>query len=278
MQFVDFRIARTLDEARAQLKELGPAGFPVAGGTSLVFIGGDETRTAVDISRLDLGGIRPQGGGFAIGATTRIAELRRFHADGWVLDRVARRFVTQQIRNTVTLGGNISRLFPWSDFPVALLALDAEIEVAGDTVRALPAGEFFRGQTTRLFGAGELIREIRVPRLAAGSGFGYRKVTRTESGFSLFTAAAVLAGEGGRITSARVVAGAALPLPRRLSELEGKLVGQAGGEALFQAAAREVAAGMAWTGKAGCSDEYAGRLAAVELADALTEAWKEAVR
>ena len=102
----------------------------MAGGTSLHFLGVTE-KTAVDLSHLGLSGIKKKGGTFLIGATTSLGELMNYQGPGWVLDQVALHTSTQQIRNISTLGGNIVRVFPWNDFPVALLALDATLCIEG---------------------------------------------------------------------------------------------------------------------------------------------------
>ena len=95
--FKDFVVPGSLEEARAELQRLGPEGMPLAGATSLLFLRHKEPRVAVDLSRAGLAGIRADGSAFAIGAMTTIADLRRPRAGGWVLDRVAARFVTQQV-------------------------------------------------------------------------------------------------------------------------------------------------------------------------------------
>ncbi len=120
MKLVDFRQPARADEARAALKELGDSAAPIAGGTSMVFLPGNEEKVAVDLMRLGLDGIRRENGAFRVGATTRLAVLQKHHEAGWVLDRVAVHLASQQIRNMSTIGGNIARVFPWSDFAVAL--------------------------------------------------------------------------------------------------------------------------------------------------------------
>ena len=130
MKIADFATPATADEARRLLKDLGPRGLPVAGGTSLLFLRGDQPVTAVDLSRCGLSGIAARDGHFEIGATTPISDLQDYRADGWVLHRVADRFVSQQIRHQSTLGGNVARVFPWSDFAVALAALE-QLAAAG---------------------------------------------------------------------------------------------------------------------------------------------------
>ena len=278
MKLVDFNIPTRLDEAQRLLKQLGSTALPLAGATSLVFSAGKDDRVAVDITRLGLAGIRKENGTFRIGATTLIAALQKHHEEGWVLDRVARHFASQPIRNLSTLGGNIVRVFPWADFPVVLLALNAELVVAGDEgERMVMADEFFAGQPVRLLKTGELLTAVKVKAVPVGSGFGYGKQTRTHMGFSLMTAAAFLETDGKTILNARVGIGAGVPFPVRLKTVEDLLAGQPASETLFKESAVRGSEGLKIKSAAGNTDEYTTHLAAVTIADALTDAWKNAV-
>ncbi len=274
MKFADFRIPASLDEARSTLKELGPSGFPIAGGTSLVFIPGGESRTAVDITRLGLEGIQRENGAFRIGAATRLAALQEFHAEGWVLDQVARELASQQIRNISTLGGNAARVFPWADFPVALLALEAELAIAGEPDRVMKADEFFSGQPARLFKPGDLLTSVKVRALPAAGGFGYRKNKLVAMSFSRMTAAAVLELDGKIVRKARVAVGAGVPLPARLTSVEDLLIGRPASETLFKETVGKGVAGLKLKSARGVSDEYTAHLANVTAVDALMQAWK----
>ena len=277
MKLVDFKIPTRLDEARGILKQLGSTALPLAGSTSLVFAAGKDDRVAVDITRIGLHGIRKESGTFRIGATTTIAALQKHHEAGWVLDRVAKHLACQQIRNMSTLGGNIVRVFPWADFPVALLALSAEAVIAGDDgERVVSADEFFAGQPTRLLKAGELLVAVKVKAVSLGSGFGYRKEARAHMGFSVMTAAALLEADGKKIKSARVAVGAGVPFPARLKAVEDALIGKPASESLFKEAAAKGAEGLKVKTAAGNTDEYTAHLVPVVIGDALAEAWKMA--
>jgi CO/xanthine dehydrogenase FAD-binding subunit len=277
MRIADFRIPEHLDEARTLLKGLGDQALPLAGGTSLVFAVGRDEKIAVDLMRAGLDGIRREHGGFRIGATTRLADLQHFRADGWVLDRVAVRLASQQVRNMSTIGGNIVRVFPWADFPVALLALDASLVILGQGERTVGADEFFAGQPSRLLKGGDLLAAVHVKALPPGTGFGYRKETRAAMGFSLMTAAALVESDGKNIRRARVAAGAGVPFPCRLEAVEAALAGKPGKDETFREAAKGTA-GLKIRTSAGMSEEYIAHLAQVVVADALREAWTEAVR
>ena len=283
MRFTDFRLPTDLADASKRLKELGSDGFLLAGGTSLVFQQGKAARVAVDLGRSGLEGIEDMSDGFKIGAMTRIADLQEYRGGrGWVLDRVARLFATQQIRNMATLGGSIVWVTPWADFPVALLALDSEMLIRGSSERVVPRAEFFSSQPNRLFRDGDILASVRVKRLAPNSGFGYRKTTRTHGDFSAATAAAAIELDGKVIKRVRVAVGAALPFPKRLTEVEKLLAGKALtrdglGENAFLKMVTEGTKDFEWKGRQGMSDEYAGRLAVVAARDAIAEAAMQAL-
>jgi len=272
MRIVDFVLPASLAEAREALLELGPAGLPLAGATTLMFRPGHRPATAVDLTRCGLAGVTRVDGSFHLGAATPIADLQAFRADGWVLDRVAGTFVTQQIRNQSTVGGNVARVFPWSDFAVALQALDCWFVIEGAAPRRLGSDEYFKGQPARLYQPGDLLIRIEVPVVGPGEGFGYHKQTRTAAGFSQATAAAWLKVAGGRIQAARVALGAVVPLPRRLRELEAAVVGRSASERAVREAVGPALAGLKPVATAGFTREYVGHLATVVVGDVLAQA------
>jgi aerobic carbon-monoxide dehydrogenase medium subunit len=278
MKLVDFRIPKSLDETRSVLKQLGAGAVALAGGTSFVFTPGPDEKVGVDITRLGLDGIRRENGAFRIGATTRVAAVQKYWEDGWVLNGVARHLSSQQIRNMSTLGGNIVRVFPWADFPVALLALGAEMVIAGDGgERVVGVDEFFTGQPARLLKPGELLVEVRVRHLPPRTGFGYRKDTRTALGFSSMTAAAVIEADGPKVKSACVTLGAGIPFPARLRAVETYIAGERASPQLFAAATRKAAVGLRVRSAPGISDEFTVHLATVAVGDVLAEAWARAM-
>ncbi len=276
MTFEDFLIPKTLDEAREALETLGDRGYALAGGTAFQYVADRPGATAVDITRLGLRGIDRTADGFRIGATTTLTDLVRYRAEGWVLDRVATRIPTHQVRNISTVGGNISRLFPWSDLPLALLVLEGRVVVSSDEERTYEALEFFTAQPLNRFGPGTLVTAVIVPAVAPPLGFGFKKESTTNAAFSLMTAAAAITLAGDRLDKVRLAANAALPVPMRLTEAEAALEGRPADPALFEAAIERGMAGLEWHGREGMSDEFARHLAAVILRDVLEEALRAA--
>lgn len=268
----DFHHPATLDEARGLLKKYGSEAVVVAGATSEIFLRGERERVAIDIMRLPLSGIRREGDVFVIGATTRVADLQKHHEDGWVLDRVAHRYVTQQVRNISTVGGNVARLELWADLPVALLALDASVVVRGDAERVQDVDAFFSGPPTQLLREGELVTAVRVPAVGAGTGFAYRKEVRANADYSTVTISVAMKAQGGSAKDVRVAMGGDR-IPLRLKHVEQALEGRPAGESAFRDAAEAGMARLKWAAAWGLSGDFIRNLATVTLTDALAEAW-----
>jgi xanthine dehydrogenase YagS FAD-binding subunit len=119
-----------------------------------------------------------------------------------------------------------------SDPAVALAALDAEIHTKGaNGARVIPASEFHRlpgddpGRDNGLE-PGELITHIDIPRASDARRSFYLKVRERESyEYATVSVAAVVNGDAGRITAARVALGSVAHKPWRLSAAETALVG-----------------------------------------------------
>ena len=276
MTFDDFLIPETLDEARQALETLGDKGYAFAGGTAFQYVSDRPGATAVDITRLGLRGIERVGGGFRIGATTTLTDLVRYRAEGWVLDRVATRIPTHQVRNISTVGGNISRLFPWSDLPLALLVLEGSVVILSEEERSYDALDFFTAQPLNRFGRGDLVTAVLVPAVAPPLGFGFKKENTTNAAFALMTGAAAITLDGDRMGKVRLAANGALAVPQRLVEVEKALEGQAADPGLFAVAIEDGIAALDWHGREGMSDEFARHLGTVILHDVLEQALEEA--
>ena len=277
MRFDDFLIPQTLDEARQALEALGDRGYAFAGGTAFQYVSDRPGATAVDITRLGLRGIQATADGFRVGATTTLTDLVRFRAEGWVLDRVATRIPTHQVRNISTVGGNISRLFPWSDLPLALLVLEGRVVILGDDgERGYEALQFFTAQPLNRFGHADLVTAVEVPVVAPPLGFGFKKENTTNAAFALMTGAAAITLEGDRLAKVRLAANGALAVPQRLREVEAALQGQPAEPARFGPAIEGGIDGLEWRGREGMSDEFARHLGRVILQDVLEQALEAA--
>ena len=119
------------------------------------------------------------------------------------------------------------------DWPVALTALDAYVEVLGSNgTRSLPIADLYRlpGTTPHLeftLQPGEMITAIVVPKTPAGRRSTYHKIRDRESyAFALASAAVALDMNGDRVRRAHVALGGVATKPWRTVAAEQLLVGQ----------------------------------------------------
>ena len=160
-----------MDDAIAALVKHGDDAKILAGGHSL--IPAMKLRLAVpkvivDIGRADgLAGIREVGGRIAIGAMTTHHEIEAstlLAARCPLMPQTASHIGDQQVRNRGTIGGSLAHADPAADWPAAILALDAEIEVAGPQGRrTVRAAGFFVDLLETALAPNEILCEIRVP-------------------------------------------------------------------------------------------------------------------
>jgi xanthine dehydrogenase YagS FAD-binding subunit len=131
-----------------------------------------------------------------------------------------------------------------SDMAVALVALDARIELLGPdgSTRSVPIGDFHQlpGDTPQIetdLNPGEMITGVVLPPPPPG-GQVYRKVRdRASYEFALVSVAAIVSVEGGTIASARVAFGGVAPKPWRSPAAEAALVGRPAAMVTYRAAA-----------------------------------------
>lgn len=191
---------------------------------------------AIDENVLDITGITNLRGisagpeGWRLGATTTWAELIETPLpalfDG--LKQAAREVGGRQIQNAGTVAGNLCNASPAADGVPPLLALDAEVELAGRAgTRRLPLAAFITGNRRTLLASGELLVAIHVPKPAHDARSAFLKLgARRYLVISIAMAAATLEIEHGRVANARVAVGACSAVAQRLPMLEVALTGE----------------------------------------------------
>ena len=275
----DYHDPTTLSEATALLGALGEDARVLAGGQSLVpLMNFRLARPAhlVDLNRVaELDFLSVEGGGLRIGAMTRQRALERSEevAAGWPLLREATGFIGHvQIRNRGTVGGSLAHAFPSAELPVAMVTLDAAFVLQGKGgERTVSAEEFVIGTMTTALEPGELLREVRVPAVAAGSGASFQEVSRRYGDFALAGAAALVTLDGdGAVTGARLTLTG--PAPIRAGAAEAAVLGERPSEALFREAARRAVAGIEQDSDMHATTEYRLRACEALARRALAEA------
>lgn len=234
----------SLDEAIQRLNEFDDA-RPIAGGATLMaMINADllAPEALVSLAAIDeLRGIHAVGSGIKIGAMTRhhvIASDASLAGNLGVVRLAAAEIGHPAIRAVGTIGGSIAHADPAADFPTALTAANASIEILGKLGRRrIAAGEFFQDYYTTALANQELVVAVHLPPAQANATALYRKITRSDGDFAIASMALCGEFDDGRCTKVRIAVGGCGATPVHLDAVDQLLIGaSAESSALTQAA------------------------------------------
>lgn len=221
----DYARAKDASHAVELLREASGHARPLAGGQSLgpmLNLRLARPDLLVDVSRCpDLRGHVDEGDAIVYGAALTHAEIEDGAAPdatgGW-LRHAARRIAYRAVRNRGTLGGSLAHADPAADWPVVLLAFDAEVIVQGPAgLRALALDAFLTGPFATALAPDEIVIGVRVAKCAGGCRVGYRKLGVKAGEFALAFAVAVRDIEHG---TSRAVVGAIERTPLVLVDID----------------------------------------------------------
>src|SRR5690242_16439326 len=160
------------------------------------------------------------------------------------LQEVAGGIGDPQVRNWGTIGGSVAHADPASDWPAALIAVNATIVCRGlDGEREIKARDFFEDTFTTAIEPTEILTEIRIGRRVRGAGGGYEKLERRVGDFATAgVGALVVLGDDGTISRAGIGITGVAPAPFAATGAETVLVGQRPGDDAFRTAGAAAAA------------------------------------
>lgn len=188
----DYVRATSLSQAIGLLQSDPDGSKLVAGGHTLIPT--LKLRLASPAVLIDIRGI-DELRGIAIGEVVSIGALTT-HADLLaseelravlpIFQQAANLIADPQVRNRGTIGGSLANADPAADWPAVVIALDADIELAGPNgLRRVPARDFFVDIMTTALDPGEILTAIHVARPEPGSLFAYRKIRHPASGYAV---------------------------------------------------------------------------------------------
>lgn len=224
-----FQTPGTVEEAVAALAAAGEDAKPLSGGATLVALmnaGLVEVSSLVTLAGIEeLGAFsRSSDGSVRIGAmrrhrqTARESDLRDGQA---VLSRAAARIANVPVRNMGTIGGSIAFADPAADYPPALVAADARIEIAGaDGRREVPASDFFQGWYETVLQPAEIVTAVVLPMAPVGSVGCYHKLCRVAGDFAIASVAVRLTLENNKVSDVRLAVGGCSGGPVRVAAAE----------------------------------------------------------
>jgi aerobic carbon-monoxide dehydrogenase medium subunit len=243
----EYYAPNSVDDAVALLSRFNGEAKVLAGGHSLLPL--MKLRLAapsvlVDINRIPgLSYIREEGNTLKIGATTRTndlldsALLRKSYP---ILTDAAQEIADPLVRNLGTVGGNLCHGDPGNDLPACMLALGAEMALAGPSgPRTVPASQFYKDTFVTAVEPTEMLLEVRIPKTAAHQGTAYHKIEKRAGDFAMAGAAAnVVLDESGKVKAAGIGLTGVGPTAIHATKAAASLVGQPADETHLRQAAQ----------------------------------------
>ena len=214
--------------------KLSDAGIRIAGGTDLMVKHADELAESgiINLSdRKDLQGITTEAGRCIIGASVTISEagesetLRKYFPE--ILSCIPL-IASEPVRNMATIAGNIVNASPIGDMTIILLALNADVTIAGGgPSRAMPLRDLFLGYKKLDMAPEEYLRNISFEYDSAKALFSFEKVSRrTHLDIASVNSAIQLCMEGDLIAVCHLSAGGVSPVPLYLKKTSAFLRGR----------------------------------------------------
>lgn len=243
----DYVPARSVDEAVEALARSNGDGKVLAGGQSLTPMLNfrlAHPSLLVDINRIPgLGEIKAGKGGCTLGTLVRHREVEFspvIQKSFPILSAAAEHVGHLAIRNRGTFGGSIAHNDPAAEWPMLALLLDANIKTQGPKgARTIPIRDFLITFLTTSLDDAEIVTEVELPALPAGTGWGFEELSRRPGDFALAAVGALVKLEGGRCAEARIAMAGVGPTALRATEAENLLRGKApDAELLKQAGAK----------------------------------------
>lgn len=274
---------KTVEEAVSLRASYGKEASLLAGGTDLLNL--MRNRALMPKCVIDITGIAElsyvkvdETGTLRIGAlaTLRAVGESKEVKEGWPLlgEAIARMGMTQ-LRNMGTVAGNICRASPSADSAPALLVMEASVKIAGPGgTRVMPLVRFFKGPGETALNDNEILTEIQVPKLPAGAGAAFLKLTRVAEDLAKVNVASVLVVENGVCKEARIALGGVAPTPIRVGKAEEVLKGNKLNDELIDLAGSKAADETRPITDMRSTAEYRKELSKVLVSRAIKMSWE----
>jgi carbon-monoxide dehydrogenase medium subunit len=226
------------------------------------------------ISGLDY--IESNPAGLRLGALVSIrqVELSPLVQKHWaVLYEAVHKIVSVQTKTMGTVVGNLCVATPASDIAPALFVLDAKIKIVGlGYEKVIPIENFFVAVGKTILEPNEIVTEIFVPGIPAGSVGAFLKVAKTAEDIAKVNVAVMLTVTGGICKDAKIALGSVAPTPIRVAEAERVLIGQKLDETVLVEAAEAAADAVRPISDIRSTAEYRREMARILVRDALEKA------
>jgi CO/xanthine dehydrogenase FAD-binding subunit len=237
MDWQNYLQPERVEQALAALQSADGEARLIAGGTDLLLDiqqgRHPPVSTLVDVTGIrELRALEVEGTNAAIGAAVPLAEIvghRELQKRATALTEACGLIGGPQVRNVATLGGNVAHALPAGDGTIALMALEAQAQLASSRGREwVPLERLFAGPGATAFDRRRtLLVGFRLALASPREGSAFLRVMRPQGvAIAILNMACwVRLTADGSIEAARLSCGPSGPTPRRCPQAERALVG-----------------------------------------------------
>jgi xanthine dehydrogenase FAD-binding subunit len=262
--------------------------LPVAGGTDLLLDleQGRHTpvHTLLDVTSIaEMAALEVRGSELFIGAAVpvnRIVLDPLVIAHARALTEACNLIAGPQVRNVATLGGNVAHALPAADGTIALLAMNAQAEIAGlSGTRRIPFKELFLGPGKSSLKHGEeLLVGFYLPLSTVHQASCFKRIMRPQGvALPIINLAIWLERLEDKCNQIRIAVGPGGPTPWNGTEAEKTLIGKTLNDETFEAALAALLAQVGFRSSARrASADYRRHIVSGLFKDVLETAWNRA--
>jgi carbon-monoxide dehydrogenase medium subunit len=277
-----------LSQALKAFAEASGAALPIAGGTDLL-LDLEQGRhapvhTLVDVTSIaEMTALEVRGDEFFVGAAVPVNRivldpLAGAHAQA--LTEACNLIAGPQVRNVATLGGNVAHALPAADGTIALLALNAQAEIADCSLtRRVAFQELFLGPGKSSLQHGrELLVGFYLPLSQRGQASCFKRIMRPQGvALPILNCAVWLERADSNIKDVRIAVGPGGGTPFRATQSEDLLRGKPLAETIFESALDLLLAQARFRSSARrASADYRLHIVSGLFRDVLETAWERA--
>lgn len=227
----EFLVPKSIEHVLDLLNEYQGKAIILAGGTHLALVKSSSAEAIIDIKKANLNYIKEDDENIIIGACTRPVDiinnsiLKSFA--GGILANTALKIGSKLTQNLVTIGGNIANPFLWSNFPPALLVLEAKVSISSKQgSRIVPLQELLTANPKKFLNKNELITSVIIPKSSAELKTSYNVFSLTENDYDIAIVAVSVLLESGICKKTKIALGAAISPCSTICHAEDLLIGK----------------------------------------------------
>ncbi len=283
-----YHIAYSVKDALQALQSAAGPAMPVGGGTDLLLEiqqgSHDPINTLVDITHIEeLTKLEIRGDNLFIGAAVpvrKVAESPLIYQHAAAVSEACGLIGGPQVRNTATIGGNVAHALPAADGMIALVALDAQAEIAtAEDRRLVPILTLFKGPgKSTLDPQKELLCGFYLSLRSSNQGSAFSRIMRPQGvALPILNMALWLEISDQMISKARLAIGPSGPTPSRAAAVEDFLHGKRFSNELSEQAHKIICETVRFrSSPQRASAEYRYEISRPLFADVLSKAWHRA--